>query len=94
MVEVRNQGAAHVAVVFPIEKGMITVVDPSTLYNTAVGDGTVLTSVDAATAINLWLEHIKDKVPGGQVTAAFSDTFYRDFTGTGDFLNWVKATVK
>ena len=94
MVELRNKDAGHVGVVFPIEKGMITVVDPSIMYNTAVGDGIVLTSKDAATAINLWIQRLQDKVPGAQVSAAFSDTFYQEFTGTENFLEWVKTNVK
>jgi hypothetical protein len=94
MVEVRNKDAGHVGVAFPIEKGMITVVDPSIKYNTAVGDGIVLSSKDARIAIGLWLERLQDKVPSAQVTLIFSDTLYREFTGTEDFLNWVTTNVK
>jgi hypothetical protein len=95
MVEVRNQNSGHVGVAFPIENGMITIVDPSIRYNTATAEGgTIMSSKEAGTAINLWLERLQDKVPGAKVTLVFSDTLYQEFTGTNDFLNWVKANVK
>jgi hypothetical protein len=94
MVEVGNAESGHIGVVFPIEKGMITIVDPSIKYNTAAGDGLALTSRDARTELALWLERLGDRVPDARVKRVFSDTLYQEFTGTEDFLNWVATSVK
>jgi hypothetical protein len=73
---------------------MITVTDPAIKYNTATGEGIVLTSKDADVAINEWISRLQAKVPGAQVSAVFSDTFYQEFASTADFVSWVKTTIK
>lgn len=94
MVEVRNKDGGHVGVVFPVQNGMITVVDPSIRYNTESDGSIVLNAKEAGTAINLWLAALNDKLPDAQVVMVFSDTLYQEFTGTADFLTWVKTNVK
>lgn len=94
VVVVRNKDGGHAGVVFPIQKGMITVVDPAIKYNTATGEGVVITSKDADVAMNEWIARLQEKVPGAEVAVAFSDNFYQEFTGTADFVNWVKTTIK
>jgi hypothetical protein len=95
VVIVRSKDGAHAGVVFPIQNGMITVVDPSIKYNTSLSEyGGVVNSKDAAVAMDDWLTKIQDKVPNAQVAAVFSDKFYREFSGTAEFLDWIKTNVK
>jgi len=94
MLEIGNGVSGHIAVVFPIEKGMITIVDPSIQYNTAEGEGIVLSSREARAELTRWSERLEEKVPGAQVKRIFADDIYQEFTGNDDFLNWIAQGVR
>lgn len=78
----------HLAVAFPVEGDEITVLDPAGWYYT--GYSASLDSDDVAVAVNTWLSRWAKDMPGAQVYVVFSNEFYRQFSSTQEFINWVR----
>jgi hypothetical protein len=39
-------------------------------------------------AVSDWLSHWSEDMPGAEITAAFSDDFYMEFSTTQEFIDW------
>jgi len=86
-IEIRNEDTGHLAVAIPVLGDKLTILDPAGNYYT--NQWGFLSSSDVRTAINDWLNHWKQKIPGAKVTGVFSDEFYREFSNTEEFIQWV-----
>ena len=80
--------AGHVAVAFPVEGEELTILDPAGNYLTGFYGS--IGSKDVAVAIREWLSHWEREMPGAQIYMAFSTDFYREFSSTEEFINWVR----
>jgi hypothetical protein len=81
----------HIAVAFPVTGGKLTILDPAGNYFTGCYSGRGLNAEDFALETNNWLSHWEGKIPNAQVSAVFSDKFYRAFSSTQEFIDWVRS---
>ncbi len=79
----------HLAVAFPVKGNKLTILDPAGNYYTGYHSWRSLRSDDVAVATNEWLSHWAQDMPGAQIVTAFSGKFYREFSGTEEFIDWV-----
>jgi hypothetical protein len=82
-----NEGNGHVALAYPVTGNKLTILDPAGNYYTGYYTGT-LQSDSISIAVSTWLAHWSDQMPGVKITAAYSDDFYKEFTGTQEFIQW------
>ena len=87
LVEIHNDDSGHMAVAFPVAGGKLTILDPAGYYYTGYYTGT-LQSERISTAVNNWLIHWADEMPGAEITAAFSYNFYEEFSKAQTFIQW------
>jgi len=81
--------AGHVAVAFPVAGERLTILDPAGNYYTGYQYGS-LRSESASVAVNQWLSHWATKMPGAEIVEAFSENSHNQFSGTDEFLTWLK----
>jgi len=79
----------HAAVAFPVAGGNLTILDPAGNYYTGYPYGT-LRSESTSVAVNQWLSHWRNDMPGAEIVAMFSETDYQEFSGTAEFIAWSK----
>ncbi len=82
-----NDGNGHVAVAYPVTGDELTILDPAGNYYTGYLSGS-LHSDDISVAVSDWLYNWSAEMPGAEVTAAFSNDFYEEFSGTREFITW------
>ncbi len=82
----------HLAVAFPVAGINLTILDPAVKHYTKHSGS--ITDTDAATAVNMWLSCWKKDMPDAQIYVVFSDKFYREFSGTQEFIEWVHERIK
>ena len=87
VIQMESPTKGHLAAAFPVKGGKLTILDAAANYYTSSFG--YLTAKDVSTAVNEWLAHLSDEMPGAHVAAVFSDGFYETFTSTEQFINWV-----
>jgi hypothetical protein len=86
---IQNERVAHAAVAFPVQGDKLTILDPAGKYLTGLYGS--IGSKDIDVAISEWLSYWqRNDMPGAQVCGVFSNTFYREFSGTEEFINWAR----
>jgi hypothetical protein len=88
-IEISGDNGGHLAVAFPVADNNLAILDPAGNYYTGYTYGS-LRSDDINRAVNDWLSHWKQKMPGAEISAIFSDNFYQEFENTEEFISWVK----
>jgi len=83
----------HVAVALPIENHQLTIFDPSARYYTPFSHVGGIGTQEVSLAIDDWVTHLKDEMPGAQIYAVFSEDFYQEFTNTQEFIDWVNELL-
>ncbi len=83
----------HVAVALPIENHQLTIFDPSARYYTPFPHVGGIGTQEVSLAIDDWVTHLKDEMPGAQIYAVFSEDFYQEFTNTQEFIDWVNELL-
>jgi len=83
------EAPGHVAVAFPVAGGNLTILDPAGNYYTGYPYGT-LGSESTSVAVNQWLSHWRNDMPGVEIVEMFSETDYQQFSGTAEFITWSK----
>ena len=79
----------HVAIVFPVVNKRITIIDNSGRYQSIWPIGWGLNAYDPAEAMDKWLSHWEEKMPGAYVYMAVSEDVYARFSSTEEFIDWV-----
>ncbi len=87
---IKNKDTAHLAVAFPVEGNKLTILDPAGNYYTGYYSGG-LRADDTAVAVSAWLSHWAKEMPSAQIDEVFSNEFYREFSSTDEFINWVRT---
>ena len=88
-IEISNEDSGHLAVAFPVAGDKLTILDPAGNYYTGYPSGQ-LRSNDINRAINDWLSHWAQSMPGAEISFVFSDDLYEQFSNTDEFINWCK----
>lgn len=88
-IKIKNGDSGHLAVAFPVAGNKLTILDPAGNYYTGcqVRD---LRSDDTNRAINDWLSHWSKEMPDAEIKVIFSNDFYREFSSTEEFKEWVR----
>jgi Skp family chaperone for outer membrane proteins len=82
-----NEGNGHAAVALPVKGDRLVIYDPAGNYYSGHTLGYVQ-SDSISGAVSTWLAHWSDQLPGVKITAVYSNDFYKEFTGTNDFIDW------
>ncbi len=82
-----NDSESHIGVAVPVAGKMLTIMDPTVFYITGP-NCYILSSRDIDIAVNDWLSHWAEKIPGVRIKSVFNDKFRRDFLSTQGFINW------
>ena len=85
---IRSGVLGHVAVAFPVQGGKLTILDPAGNYYT--GQYGSLSSSNISTAVNNWLSHWQNEMPGAEIVGVFSEDVYEEFSSTDEFITWVQ----
>ena len=88
IIGVQNENRRHIAVAYPVEGGLMTILDPSGNYYTWHYSWSELRAYDVAVVIRYWLQDWAEVMPGAEVYSLSSDKFYMPFSGTEEFVNW------
>ena len=91
IIGVQNENRRHIAVAYPVEGGLITVLDPAGNYYTWHYSWSELRAYDVAVVIRDWLRDWESVMPDAEVYAIFSDQYYMPFSGTEEFVNWFRS---
>jgi len=78
--------SAHMAVALPVSGEKLAILDPAGNFYTRTFLGS-LTSKDTSTAIEEWFQHWSE-YPDIYVSMIFSNTIYKTFSDTEEFLLW------
>ena len=92
IIGVRNYGSnpkAHVAVAIPVTDNQLTILDIASHYYTHFTDLGGYGTQALPLALNHWLAHLDKEISGVQVYVAFSEDFYREFSGNEEFVDWM-----
>ena len=81
------EAPGHAAVAFPVTGGNLTILDPAGNYYTGYPYGT-LQSESISVAVNQWLSHWRNDMPGAEIVEMFSETDSQQFSGTAEFITW------
>ncbi len=81
--------SGHVAVAFPVAGGRLAILDPAGNYYTGYQYGS-LGSDSASVAVSNWLSYWENDIPGVEIVEAFSENSHNQFSGTDEFLTWLK----
>ena len=79
----------HAAVAFPVAGGNLAILDPAGNYYTGYPYGS-LQSKSASVAVSNWLSYWEKEMPGAEIVEAFSENSHNQFSGTDEFLTWLK----
>lgn len=79
----------HVAVAFPVVGGRLSILDPAGQYYTGMYQYNQLSSDTAAIAINEWMSHWSQDIPGAYVSRIFSQNEEHSFSSNAEFLSWL-----
>ena len=79
----------HMAVAFPVQGGKLAILDPAGNYYTGYHYGSLRSEI-ASVAVNQWLSQWATKMPGAEIVEAFSENSHNQFSGTDEFLTWLK----
>jgi len=85
---IRSGELGHAAVAFPVEGGQLTILDPAGNYYT--GQYGSLGSSSVSTAVNNWLSHWQNEMPGAEIVGVFSEDVYEEFSSTDEFITWAQ----
>lgn len=88
-IKIKNGDSGHLAVAFPVAGNKLTILDPAGNYYTGYLTGR-LSSLSIDAAVNDWLSKWRQKMPNAQIVNAFSNDFYREFSSTEEFKEWVR----
>jgi hypothetical protein len=88
-IEIESNEVGHIAVAIPVVGNNLVILDPAGNYYTGKNEGYLL-SLGVDSAIQDWLLYWKQVMPNAKVGYVFSDSFYKDFSNTQEFINWVK----
>ena len=80
---------AHVAVAILSENNQLSIFDIVGRYYTPFSTVGGFGSQDVPLALDHWLNHIKEEMPGAQIYVVFSENFYKEFSGNEEFIDWV-----
>ena len=83
-----SEPRAHIAVAILSEGNQLSFFDISGRYWTPFSALGGFGSQDAPLALDHWLNHLKDEMPGAQVYVVFSENFYQEFSGNEEFIDW------
>lgn len=92
IVGVRNyetEPKAHIAVLIPNAGDQVTILDITGHYFTSFDDHGGIGTQNVTRGLNHWFDHLSKKIPNAQVYVAFSEDFYREFSGNQDFIDWI-----
>jgi len=82
--------AAHAAVALPAEGGKLAILDPAGGYYTNLNGE--LTPKDASVALQEFFDYWRQQgYTNGSVYAIYSDSEYREFTSTQEFISYVES---
>lgn len=84
-----SQPRAHIAVAIPSENNQLTIFDIPGCYYTPFHDVGGFGSQDVPLAVDHWLNHLEEEMLGAQIYVAFSENFYKEFSGNEEFIDWV-----
>jgi len=79
---------AHIALAIPCTNNQLTIFDMAAHYYTQFPVYGGFGSKNVSLAVNDWLTHLEDEIPGAQIYLAFSENFYREFSSTREFIDW------
>ena len=88
IIGVQNENRRHIAVAYPVEGGLMTILDPAGNYYTWHYSWSELRAYDVATVIRYWLRDWAEVMPDAEVYSLSSDKFYMPFAGTEEFVDW------
>ncbi len=83
-----SKPAAHIAVAIPSKNNQLTIFDIATRYFTTVPNIGGLGSQEVPLAVDQWLAHLEEKLPGAQIHVVFSENFYQEFSSNEEFIDW------
>ena len=83
-----SKPAAHIAVAIPSENNQLTIFDIATRYFTTVPNVGGLGSQEIPLAVDQWLTHLEEKLPGAQIHVVFSENLYQEFSSNEEFIDW------
>jgi len=79
---------AHVAVAILSENNQLSIFDIVGRYYTPFSTIGGFGSQDVRLAVDHWLNHLKEEMPGAQIYVVFSENFYQEFSGNQEFIDW------
>jgi len=91
VLEIRStppEHTAHLAAVFPVQGGNLTILDPAGNFYTGYRNGS-LGSESNVVAVNRWISYWAREIPSPFIAAVFSEDFYEEFSSTEEFLEWL-----
>ncbi|MDD5127515.1 MAG: transglutaminase-like domain-containing protein [Dehalococcoidales bacterium] len=80
--------AGHVAVFIPVKGNNLAIFDPAGNYYTGYQSG-YLRSDATSVAVTHWLNYWTTEIPGVYIDTIFSNTFYKKFADTAEFIKWM-----
>ena len=96
IVGVRTSGfkpEAHVALAIPCENNQLTIFDMAAHYYTQFPKYGGFGTKEVSLAVNDWLAHLEEEIPGAEIYLAFSENFYREFSSTREFIYWTSKLL-
>jgi len=91
VVGVKNSGSepeAHVAVAILSRNNQLSIFDITAHYWTPFSTVGGFGSQDIPLAVDHWLTHLEEEIPGAQVYFVFSESFYQEFSSNEEFIDW------
>ena len=89
-----DDARAHVAVAIPCADNKLSFFDISGHYYTPFLTIGGFGSQYVPLALNHWLSHLEDEMPGAQVYVVFSEYFYQEFSGNQEFTDWASQLLR
>lgn len=86
-IEIHNNDSGHIAVAVPVKGHNLVILDPAGKYYSGMNT-MYIQSNNIAAAINTWLAHWSNEMPGAEITAVYGADFYKEFAGTQEFIQW------
>ena len=81
---------AHMAVAIPSKNDQLSIFDTAGCYYTPFQTIGGFGSQEVSLAVSHWLSHLDQEVPGAEICVVFSDDFYKEFSSTREFVDWLK----
>ena len=92
VVGVKTSGAnprAHLAIAIPSANNQLSIFDIAGHYYSPFSAVGGFGSQDVPVALDHWLAHLAEEMPGAEIYVAFSENFYREFSGNAEFTDWL-----